>query len=157
QVHAPYAPPAPYDTAFEPVEQLRDPLARDLLRYEQEARYLDDEVCRFVDEVGRLGLRDHTLLVITSDHGEEFGEHGQIQHGYQVYDETARIVLVMQLPGRLPAGRRVPNAVSITDIAPTVLDLLGLPPLPHPDGVSLLPLALGDANAFPRRGVFIET
>jgi len=157
QVHAPYAPPAGYETQFEPIDTLPDANARDLLRYEQEVRYLDDELCAFVAGLEAMGLGERTLLVITSDHGEEFGEHGQTTHGFQVYDEAARIVLVLRLPGTLPAGRRIPVAVSLVDVAPTVLDLLGLPGLPRPDGLSLLPLAFGRAETLQRPGVFIET
>jgi hypothetical protein len=157
QVHAPYVPPPPYDTAFEPSDTLPGSNARDLLRYEQEVRYLDDQLCAFVHGLDGLGLGDHTLLVVISDHGEEFGEHGQTGHGFQVYDETARIVLVLRLPGTLPAGRHIPVPVSLVDVAPTMLALLGLPGLPRPDGVSLLPMALGRSDPLPRTGVFTET
>jgi arylsulfatase A-like enzyme len=157
QVHLPYVPPPPYDELFEPAQWYKDQKALDLLRYEQEARYLDDQLAIFLAGLDALGLRERTLLVITSDHGEEFGEHGQMTHGHQLYDEVARVPLVMRLPGALPSGRRVSTAVSLVDIAPTVLDLVGLPPMDGADGTSLVPLLIDGAGPFPREAVFGET
>jgi arylsulfatase A-like enzyme len=158
QVHSPYVPPPPYDEWFEPERLIPYPAAKTLLRYEQEARYLDDLLGHFLDGLDALGLRERTLLVVTADHGEEFGEHGQFSHGYQLYDEAVRVPLVMRLPGALPAGRRVmETAVSLADVTPTIVDLLGLPPISGADGTSLVPLLIDGAGPFPREHVFAET
>ncbi len=156
QVHHPYVPPPPYDEEFEPALWFKDQKQLDLLRYEQEARYLDDQLAIFLAGLQALGLRERTLLVVTADHGEEFGEHGQTLHGYQLFDEVARVPLVMRLPGALPEGRRVRTAVSLVDIAPTILDLVGLPPIDGADGTSLVPLLMDGAGPFPREAVFGE-
>ncbi len=157
QVHYPYVPPPPYDSAFEPPWMLDTHDEVEQLRYEQEIRYIDDEVALFLDGLAALGLRERTLVVITSDHGEEFMEHGQRWHLFQLHDEAVRIPLMMRLPGAVPAGTRVPAAVSLVDVAPTVLDLVGLPPLHDVDGTSLVPLLRDGGPPFARDGVFSET
>jgi choline-sulfatase len=107
----------------------------------------DGEVA-FVDHyLGTLlaGARARTpnlLTVVTADHGEALGEHGEVTHGYYVYDSTMLVPLVFEWPGRLKAGSS-PLAPRILDVAPTVLDLLGLPALPDTDGVSLRPALEG--------------
>jgi arylsulfatase A-like enzyme len=154
QVHRPYLPPQPYSDLFRPEPFGADP-DRQQLAYEREVRYADDQVRALLDGVEWSGLRDRTLVILTADHGEAFFEHGWIEHTYDVHDEIARIPLIMRLPGAIPAGRRITEPVSLVDIVPTVLDLLGLPPLPV-DGMSLLPLMTGAADRLPRDAVFTE-
>jgi len=101
-------------------------------------------VLRLLDE---LGLARDTLVVVTSDHGEELFEHGRTTH-QQPYEETARVPLVARGPG-LPAGARVPALVELVDLMPTVLDLLGLPIPAHVQGESLLPLVAGETPRTP--------
>lgn len=105
-----------------------------------EARYAD-EVALADREMGRLlsalGPRaDTTLVVATSDHGEAFGEHGEIGHSVFVYDTTLRVPLLMRGPG-VPAGVVVPDDVSLVDLAPTLAALTGAEPL-EGDGLSLV-------------------
>jgi arylsulfatase A-like enzyme len=157
QVHFPYVPPAPYDTAFEPAALMPTQNDRQLLRYEQETRCVDDVLGVFLEGLAALGLRQRTLVIVTSDHGEEFQEHGGEQHLFHVYDEVARVPLVMRLPGMFPAGARVGTPVSIVDVAPTVLDVVGLAPLAGADGRSLLPLVLEGPARFAREAVFAES
>jgi arylsulfatase A-like enzyme len=83
---------------------------------------------------------------VTSDHGEEFREHGGLQHGTALYEESVRIPLVMAGPG-LPAGRVVSEEVSLVDVAPTVLELLGLAPEARFEGRSLLGRLAAGADA----------
>jgi arylsulfatase A-like enzyme len=156
-VHDPYLPPPPYDAAFEPQLGPDSVPEAELLRYEQEARYLDDELRALVESIDALGLGTRTLLVVLSDHGEEFMEHGQTRHCFQLYEETIHVPLVMRLPGVVPAGRRIETPVSLVDVAPTVLDLVGAPPIEGIDGVSLVPLLQGRALPAWRRAVFSET
>jgi arylsulfatase A-like enzyme len=154
QVHRPYLAPPDYSDLFgsEPSSMRPD---NQRLRYEREVRYADDQVRALLDGVDWAGLRDRTLVILTADHGEAFMEHGWMEHTYDVHDEIARVPLVMRLPGAIPAGRRVAEPVSLVDIMPTVLDLLGLPPAPV-DGMSLLPLLTGAAERLPRDAVFTE-
>ena len=155
EVHFPYTPAPPYDTAFESADDLPDEIAVELLRYEQEARHLDDEVRAFLDAVDALGLGRRTLVVVMADHGEEFLEHGQKRHGLQVYDETIHVPLMIRFPGVVPAGLRIGTPVSLVDVAPTILDLVGAPPLIGVDGESLVRL-LGGGSPLRRRAVFSE-
>ncbi|MDH3211968.1 MAG: sulfatase-like hydrolase/transferase [Myxococcales bacterium] len=110
--------------------------------YLAELRYVDEQVGRVVEEIARLGLKNQTLLVLTGDHGEGLGAHGEDTHSFFVYDSVMRVPLVLWGAG-LPAGRRAGSLVRTVDIAPTVLDLLGAPPLPDIQGVSLRPLLAG--------------
>jgi arylsulfatase A-like enzyme len=156
EVHFPYTPPPPYDEAFEPASGRHGPNARELLRYEQETRYLDDEIRAFLEALDGLGLGTRTLLVVTSDHGEEFLEHGRTRHGSQVYDESIHVPLMMRWPAVVPAGRRIGTPVSLVDVAPTILDLVGAPPLLGTNGESLVPLFTGGSFSERRHAVFSE-
>jgi arylsulfatase A-like enzyme len=155
EVHFPYTPAPPYDGAFESADELSDENAIELLRYEQEARHLDDELRAFLDAVDALGLGRRTLVVVMADHGEEFLEHGQKRHGLQLYDESIHVPLMVRFPGVVPAGLRVATPVSLVDVAPTILDLVGAPALIGADGESLMPL-FGGGSLPRRRAVFSE-
>jgi arylsulfatase A-like enzyme len=144
QVHFPYDPPPGYEDVFELHERYTRGPERDRLRYEQEARYTDDALAALLGEIDALGLTDRTLVIVLADHGEEFYEHGEHFHGNDLYDEAIHVPLVMRLPGLLPAARRA-GPVSLVDVLPTILDLLGLPAPAGIDGESLLPVAFGAA------------
>ncbi len=119
----------------------------------------DGEVAAVDAAVGELrrGLaqrREPLLSVLTGDHGESLGEHGEDTHGFFVYDSTLRVPLVLHFPGRVkPAAP--PLAPRLVDVAPTVLDLLGLPPLASVDGVSLRPVLEGRRQELPP--AYVET
>jgi arylsulfatase A-like enzyme len=104
--------------------------------YDRTIREADDLIASLLAELDRLGLADRTLVVLLSDHGEAFGEHGAVEHGYAGHQEQLHIPLVFRGPG-IPAGVRVDAPSSIVDVAPTVLELAGAPPLPHAQGTSL--------------------
>jgi len=114
---------------------------RDL--YRAEVASVDAAIGTVLDALDRLGLRERTMVVVVADHGEEFWEHGGVEHGHTVYEELIRVPLLMRWPGHLPAGEKVDTLVRITDVAPTVLDLLGLPAAPRCDGETLLPALQG--------------
>lgn len=104
-------------------------------RYDQTLRWLDDEVGRLVS-----ALDDDDVVVYFSDHGEELWDHDGFEHGHTLHDELLRVPLVIKAPG-MQAGRNdVP--VSLLDVAPTVLDLLGVEA--EMDGTSLVKVAAGD-------------
>ena len=124
--HAPYEPPHPYRGRF------ADP-------YTGEIAFADAQVGRLVDALKRLGLERSTLVVVTADHGEGLGEHGEQTHLYFVYDTTMSVPLVMHCPGRLPAGVVVAPQTRTIDIMPTILALLRASPEPAVQGVDLLP------------------
>ena len=92
------------------------------------------------------GKLTNTLVVLTADHGEGLGEHGEKTHGMFAYESTLHVPLVLHWQGVLPAGRRVPTRVRLIDLAPTILELAGLPPLESHQGESLVSLILGSSG-----------
>ncbi|MFB6298255.1 MAG: sulfatase [Salinirussus sp.] len=119
-------------------------------RYGAEVRYWDDQLGRLL-----AGLRDRdrledALVVLTSDHGDEFREHGEYGHGNNAYEELVRVPLVINPPGNAGDGQRVSRPVQLLDVVPTVLDLAGVtPPAAAADqfaGRSLLPDADPDPD-----------
>jgi arylsulfatase A-like enzyme len=138
QVHSPYAPPESYRSLFADVPAREPPgLGEFALAYDQEARYADDHIGPFLSDLARLGLSERSIVVVLSDHGEEFGEHGGLGHGRTLHEEVLRVPLVIAAPG-IMAPVEVTTPASLLDVAPTLLDLLGLPPIPGQRGVSLV-------------------
>ena len=107
-----------------------------LALYDGEVLYTDDTIAMLVSALRARGLLDRTLVVVTSDHGDELLDHGDKGHRHTLYQELIRIPILFRLPGRVKP-RRVDVPVSITDVAPTILDLAGLEPLPNATGRSL--------------------
>ncbi|MEO8605509.1 MAG: sulfatase [bacterium] len=124
-----------------------------LLRHYDELISSSDErlgnLLKVLDELGRT---PDTLVVVLSDHGEAFSEHGERGHGCTVkpYEEVTRVPLLLRMPGRLPAGERIDTPASLIDVAPTILSLVGLPGQSGLSGPSLPGLGLpDDAGAAP--------
>jgi len=163
--HWHYDPPAPYDRAFDPTYQGEatgiwwdfkeldaDSIdARDLNHiqalYDGEILYTDRQLERLFQEMKRLGVFKNALVVVTSDHGEEFLDHGQWEHQKTLYEEQLRVPLLIKFPNAAMASRRVSGQVSLVDVAPTVLDALGVPAPPTFEGRSLLDAARGSEAA----------
>ena len=122
--------------------------------YEAGTDQADAMIGRVLDELESLGLRDNTLVVVTSDHGEELGEHDLWEHNF-MYQTNLRVPLVMAWPGRLPAGKRVSPLVESVDLVPTLCEVMGLAgprdresgERGRVDGISLLPLVRGEVQA----------
>ncbi len=112
-------------------------------RYDAEIAHTDRSLELLTETLKQLGILEDTLLVIVSDHGEEFFEHGWSAHGHSLYQELAHTVLLMWNPKLLPVPRRIAEPVQLVDVLPTVLDLLGIPSDGITQGQSLLPLAKG--------------
>jgi arylsulfatase A-like enzyme len=159
QVHTPYLPPAAYDLfktrekdgVQVPIDLSTPGAIRDLHLYAGEVRYTDAVLERLFRRLDALDLLDETIVVVTSDHGDEFGEHGLIGHAKTVYDEVLHVPLVIFAPRLVPAGKRVDVPVSLVDLAPTLLDLTRLPIPSGLHGQSLVPLLRGEP--FPRMRV----
>lgn len=124
------------------------------LRREGERGAYDGEVALVDREIGNLlrgideGSEAPRLTVFTSDHGESLGEHGETTHGFFIYESTLAVPLVFRWDGKISPGEsRLP--ARLVDLSPTVLDLLGLDPLPSVDGISLLPVLRGEAEEIP--------
>lgn len=119
--HDPYDPPPPWKTRF---STRPDRMAS----YDGGIAYMDAELGRLVQELTNRGVLDRTIVVVTSDHGEMFGEHGGIvSHGNALYFELTRVPLVMRYPPALPSGLRVARPVPLRDLARTLVELAGLP------------------------------
>jgi arylsulfatase A-like enzyme len=119
--------------------------------YDNSIRWVDSNVGTIVAALQREDLMEKTMIVIASDHGEAFEEHGVEGHAQNLYTETTHVPLIITLPFRLEEGIVVDTPVENVDIWPTLLDLLGLPPLAASDGRSLVPLieaaAAGDESS----------
>jgi arylsulfatase A-like enzyme len=142
--HEPYLPPPQYLGRFgilpsswrdyyfllNYVGLQKDPKrARDVLMardcYDDCIAYLDEQLGRLLDELRGRGILDNTVVIITSDHGEAFGDHGSTGHSYTAYLDELHVPLVVLAP-EAPAGRVVKNSVSLRDLPATVVDLLGI-------------------------------
>ncbi len=126
----------------------------DAARYDPILDAYDRRLARLVAALGERGLDGRTLVVLTSDHGEELGEHGQLGHGSNLWEEVLRVPLIVVDPA-LPGGRRVEQPVAQVDIAPTLLARAGVPVHAEMTGASLLP-TLGGADPGPLE-VYSET
>lgn len=119
--------------------------------YDASVRLADARVGEVIEALKRAGAWDNTLFILVSDHGEEMGEHGGWQHDQSVYPELVHVPFIMKFPGRLHAGQVRPEAVSLLDLMPTVLDVLGaLPESETMRGTSLLPAILEAAPTPPK-------
>jgi arylsulfatase A-like enzyme/Tfp pilus assembly protein PilF len=138
--HEPYAPPDKYHR--------RAPTA-----YAGEVMYADSQVERLLEALDAGGLRRDTLIAYLSDHGESLGEHGESTHGIFLYGATLNVPLILAPPSGAEidspalslAGRRVRGLARLVDVAPTLLDLAGLPVPTGLDGTSLLPMVAHEA------------
>lgn len=137
--HTPYEPPEGFSTGDDDSLSL----------YRGEVAFVDSLVGRLLDWLRSRHLNENTLVVLTADHGESLGEHGELTHGYFLYQSTLRIPLLLKYPGS-PRGARIRAPVRILDVAPTVVELLGLPPMARTEGTSLASLVRdGDAGERP--------
>jgi arylsulfatase A-like enzyme len=101
----------------------------------------------------KLNLYHNTLIIICADHGDEFGEHGDLLHGETLYDEVLHVPLIIKVPG-VGSGKRVKELTQTVDILPTILDLLHIPIPHHAQGVSLLPYINDEGRAPLREYVY---
>ena len=172
--HQPYQPPPPWNERYDPgyagpmdgdraryhalmrernwtrhTPEARREIDHLIALYDGELSYVDGELAKLLDAFARRGRP--TLVVVVGDHGESFGEHVQIfEHNQEIYEEVTRVPLLVRLPDGASAGRRVDALVRTIDLAPTVLDWVGLAAAPEIEGRSLRPELLGREAAPPR-------
>ncbi len=127
--HEPYAPPEPFKT-----EYAKDP-------YSGEVAFVDAQLGRLFSFLEKSGALDKTIIILTSDHGEAFGEKDEIRHGFFAYNNVLQIPLIIYYPG--DEAKVVSENACHVDIFPTVCDLLDLPAPSHLQGESLLPVIAG--------------
>ncbi|MEO8201607.1 MAG: sulfatase-like hydrolase/transferase [Gemmatimonadota bacterium] len=140
--HGPYLPPAPFDRMFAPggrdtdlsplhrflARPRRTPPAanvidREIAQYDGALAYLDQQLGVLFRELDQRGLLQNTVVVITADHGEEFGEHGVFDHGNSLYRPSVHVPLIVVSRDHVPPGRSVSTPVSLRNIAHTLADL----------------------------------
>jgi len=137
--HSPYAPPARF---------------RDYAPYDGEVAYADEIVGSLVASLKRRGVYDDALILLLSDHGEGLGDHGEQEHGLFLYRETIRVPLIVKLPSRENAGRRISAPVQHIDLVPTILDWLNMPARSQLRGRSLRAALTG--GTIPDQGLYAE-
>jgi len=136
--HAPYGQRRPW------CEHTEKSACNPRCRYASEIAYMDAQIEQLFTE---MGWPEDTIVVVVSDHGEEFRDHGGIMHRYTVYQELSRSALMMHVPGVEPQRSSVP--AHHVDILPTIIEILDLDVPPARDGIALLP-ALEDETAWKR-------
>jgi arylsulfatase A-like enzyme len=171
-LHAPYHPPPPFQGKFgskkgDLSDQMSDAswydfkvsvakgavvLSQEDLdgfesRYDELIAHLDSWIGRIIDELKASGRYDDTLIVVTSDHGEGFWEHGFISHSTTPYEELVHVPLIMKMPQSAGAGRRIERMVGTIDLMPTLLDFVGAWIPDNLEGRSFLPLLEGTEEA----------
>ena len=127
--HAPYEPPG-FDATFSHRHA-----------YDAEISFVDQQVKRLVEAFDT----SETMVILTADHGEALGEHGEASHGLFVYNATLRVPLIVRFPDRRHAGQRISTPVSLVDVLPSLMSWIDLPIPPNLDGVPL-PLEEGAAG-----------
>jgi arylsulfatase A-like enzyme/tetratricopeptide (TPR) repeat protein len=128
--HLPYDPPEPFRNAYG-------------VTYDAMVATADAIVGVFLDDLKRLGVYDRALIVVTGDHGEGLGDHGEEQHSILLYREVMHVPLMVKLPGSFGGGARTAAPVQLSDITPTVTAVLGLETPKEVTGASLLAVAAG--------------
>jgi arylsulfatase A-like enzyme/Flp pilus assembly protein TadD len=136
--HFPYQAPSPFREEY--------PVA-----YDAEIAFVDFQLGRLLAVLDELELTDNTLVVLAGDHGEGLGQHGEGAHACLIYDSTMQVPLIMRCGDRLGGGVHISREVSLVDIVPTVLAMLGLEPPQDLDGVDLTQPATGP------RPIYLET
>ncbi len=162
-VHHDYRPPPPYDRRFGPAyngwvdgravttdPRINPRMAQEdfthlVSRYDGEVGWVDENIRRLFRGIEKTGrhILDDTLVIVTSDHGEEFFEHGLIGHRNNLFEEAVKIPLIIRFPGRIAGRTRVGAPARIYDIVPTISSLLELPKSAFTWGRSLVPLLEG--------------
>lgn len=148
--HEPYGAPRPFSGMY--ADKIADglPMPVERARYAEDVTYADDCLGNWIETLKRAGIYDDALIIVTSDHGEAFGEpHGRIVevgHGHYLSDVTQRVPLIIKLPGAERASTRIERQVELVDLAPTILEYVGAPIPPGFCGQSLAGLL---ADRFP--------
>jgi arylsulfatase A-like enzyme len=164
-VHDPYTPPAPFDTMFDPdytgtidgknITAANSPFVRDMPKadfdhvvalYDGGISYVDAQLGKLFAELEARGELENTIVMVTSDHGEEFFEHGNKTHRKSLFAESVHVPWIVAWPGMIDPGAEIDGATGIIDIAPTIYGLLGLGAPDGTIGRDLAPVLRGEAS-----------
>ena len=156
--HDAYNPPEPYFSKFKDYEELSDnisindftTLKDSIARYDGDINLVDNTTGLILNKITQLGIENNTLIIIVSDHGEQFGEHNVpiyqgmgpqviFEHARTLYDQETKIVMIMKQPLILPAGKVVDSIVENIDIMPTILSMIGLKDSTSNQGKDMIP------------------
>jgi len=124
--------------------------------HDAEISQSDAAFAAFIADLKTMGIYEKSAVVVVSDHGDQFYEHGSVGHGDTVYQELVHVPLLIRAPGVFPSGRVVHSDVEIMDLYATLLDLAGLPPTPAAEGTSLAPLARDEVGGSPRAALTVD-
>jgi arylsulfatase A-like enzyme/Flp pilus assembly protein TadD len=142
--HYPYRPPAPYS------EEYKDRL------YDGEIAFADAQVGRLISFLKARDLYRNTLIVLTGDHGESLGEHGEATHGFFIYNATLHVPVMIHLPGAISSAKVLPDLISLVDLLPTVLQTLKIDVPAQVQGRSVLAL-IRPTGGDESRSIYAET
>ena len=124
--------------------------------HDAEITQSDASFATFIADLKAAGLYDRAAIIVVSDHGDEFGEHGRFGHGHSVYQELTHVPLMIRAPGRMPKGKVVQADVEIMDVYATMLDLAGAIPGDKIQGTSLIPLSWDEVGRSPRAALSMD-
>ena len=144
------------DLSFGVKKLPKEEIEHAIAHYDGGIRYVDESLKSVFDALKKNNLFDDTLIIIVSDHGEHFDEHGYyFQHGASLYEPSIKATFIMRYTKKLPIKRRIESRVQLLDITPTILEILDIPLIEEKEGVSLLPL-IKNKVAKARDFVFVE-
>jgi len=124
--------------------------------HDAEISQSDAAFAGFIADLKKMDIYDKSALIVVSDHGDQFYEHGSVGHGDTVYQELVHVPLMIRAPGVFPAGKVVHADVEVMDLYATMLDLAGLKPTPAAEGTTLAPLARDEVGQSPRAALTVD-
>ena len=155
ETHAPYDPPNPFRDRFKTgkmnystgISEIREDALESIGLYDGSIAFTDYIMGQFFSWLEKEGLLENTAIMLLSDHGDEFWDHGSIRHLSTLYEELVHVPFIVRLPGKSPRGGRVERLISLTDGFATALDLMDIPYQATLDSQSVLPLFQEGPNA----------
>ncbi len=129
--HDPYMPVEPFRASFAPTNPIAT-LDKGIGEYDAEIAYIDNSIGKLLEAIRNMRLEENTLIVIASDHGEGLMQHNHMYHGVNIYEELVRVPFLIRLPSRIPKGHIVTTPVGLVDLAPTILEMIGIDPADYP-------------------------
>jgi arylsulfatase A-like enzyme len=155
--HDPWVAPRQFVRRLRTPDLPQDGISGMVARYDAEIAFVDHQLGVLLRNLEKQGLAENTIVAVTADHGEGLLDHGELNHGTQLYEEQMRVPLLLRWPRGLPAGRVVEGPVSLIHLTPTLLDLAGVPAAPGApmQGRSLRPRIEGEATPDPEAPVFL--
>lgn len=180
--HWPYMPPQPFDNLFDPqyngnhnfndlakgkinredmifgnIRLSEREINHGIAHYDGSIRYIDSQIVRIFDFLKKEGIEQKTLVIIASDHGESLGDHEiYFNHGTNLYEENIKVPLILKNAEFIPEGKIIKERISLIDLVPTIIGILGIPAISCIDGRSLMGLMRGHENKFDS-AIFSET